>query len=211
METSCIDMDTLADYLAGNISAEEKERVECHLSECDECREDFVIANTLLRDDTLSPREAVPQTTSQSLWEQIREKISTLCEWSLALPSEVSGQPWFDWIGTAQAVRSGNSSPLEYALMSRDVDDLRAEIFVEKTAPDTADIIIRVLRDGEDAQNVRLILIQKGIPLVSRLMNSNSTHLRNLAFGTYRLAFAQNALEKGELFLTISEAGIDEK
>ena len=61
---SCPDEEIIADYLEGCLSAEDKEAMDAHLSECELCLEELVIAGKAIRDAAELP--AVPSGVTEA-------------------------------------------------------------------------------------------------------------------------------------------------
>ncbi len=202
MKSSCMELDVLAMYIKGSLSEQETDRFEEHLSECDVCLEEFVIANKHVRDKDLSEWEPVPEEDALSVLEKVNNKIKKFYKWVTALPSELALNPDF------ALVRSDTLSPTDYVRLGKNMDDLQTDMYVEKTADNKVCIHARVHKENAIAKNVRLTFTGQENSIVSRLLKGDYELFENLSFGSYRLTVAQNAIEKGNHVFEISEQGI---
>lgn len=82
MKSSCIDIGMLAAYIGKTISDKEREQMERHLAECDDCRDDFLTANILLNDKELSEWEP-PTEPDPGALNFIKEVYGREPEWEL--------------------------------------------------------------------------------------------------------------------------------
>ncbi|QTA90861.1 Uncharacterized protein dnm_069230 [Desulfonema magnum] len=200
MKSACIELETFADYLWGDISEQEIEDMEKHLSECDECRRLFAIANTVLKEEDSFDLEPLSEKKAQSVWQQIKGKIGTLYQWVRELPAQIAEYPWFNVFEPADAftgVRSKKTPPAEqfidYIRFVRDINELQAEIYVSKTGDASACMKIRVLKQGQQAKNVRLTLKKDGEKDISFPLRDNAPYVafEDLIFGRYELLITQ--------------------
>ncbi len=179
MKSSCMELDILAMYIKGSLSEQETDRFEEHLSECDVCLEEFVIANKHVRDKDLSEWEPVPEEDALSVLEKVNNKIKKFYKWITALPSELALNPDF------ALVRSDTLSPTDYVRLGKNMDDLQTDMYVEKTADNKVCIHARVRKENAIAKNVRLTFTGQENSIVSRLLKGDYELFENLSFGSY--------------------------
>ena len=209
MKSRCIEIAVLAKYIEGSLSDKGRDRIEEHLSECDTCLEEFVIANTLLKDHDLIECEPVSEEVALSALKSlsIPKKLKKFYAWiTKVLVPDSAGQPAFATVRKPDA-----ASSVDYISIKKDMNDLQVEMYIEKTEDDKARIRVRVLKDNISARNVRLTLIRQGGVIVSRLLKKNYVLFEDLPFGSYRFVVEQDALEKGEYLFKINEAGLNEE
>ncbi len=204
-------METLARYIGGTLSDDQRERTEAHFALCDECRQDFVVASRLINDEESAECQPIPEADARSLWKQFKDNISKACQWTRAYASELIQQSQLEWAAPA-LVRGSESPALDYAYLSKNIGDLRTDMFVEKKGDDKVSVKVRVLHENRCAENMRLSLKKKGGRDISRHLRGDYVLFENLSFGTYRLALIQYRMNRTwDYFFEISEAGIDEK
>jgi len=216
MNLQCIDVRTIADYMGDRLSEPEREQMEAHLSECDECLEEFVLANAMLNDKELMEYEPgaadIVRTTLEKMGENIKRKVS---EWVTAL----SPPAWHSQYASAMVRSTGTASPdIASMLVRKDINALQAEMYFEKTDSHRADISIKVFKDDEAVKNVGLTLLRDGRLVGGRhfLDRNDCAEFEGQPFGAYSLML-QNFSGAGErtpanpYIFEIDNAGFHEK
>ena len=66
MKATCPDEETLTDYLEGRLSEKERSQVETHLSECETCLEEIVVANGLAQGRDRFELDPVPNEVTEA-------------------------------------------------------------------------------------------------------------------------------------------------
>jgi hypothetical protein len=219
MKSLCIDLETLASYIGGTVSDEERDRIEEHLADCEDCRKEFVVASTILNDKELSENEGLSEKESRSMWAKIKEKIAPVLQWTRALCSELTEAPWFSVFEPAPAMSRGRSEArqpvVEYVYFSKELNEmLEAEMYIRKTEDEKACMKVRVTEEEELAKNVRLTLKREGKKDVSRPLRDAYVAFDDLMFGDYHLVVIQYGKESKADYLLkfrIDKAGIDEQ
>lgn len=219
MKSLCIDLETLARYIGGTMSEEERNQVEEHLADCEDCRKEFVVARTILNDEELSECEPLSDKESGSLWNKIKEKITPILQWTQSLYSELTENAWFLLFEPAPAMSRGRSEArppvVEYVYFTKEFSDiLYAEMYIRKTEDEKACMKVRVTEENQLAKNVRLTLKREGKKDVSRPLRDAYVAFDDLMFGDYHLVVIQYG--KGSktdylLKFKIDKAGIDEQ
>ncbi len=232
-------MEILAAYIGNTLSDDEKQQVEEHLADCDNCRKFFVLTNDLLREPELPEAEVITEAEAISVWNKIiadiegKEKnIPTRngkkdSDESGFQPKKKEGKPpsgyrnFIQWITSSYselhinfafaAVRSQPVSRVDYIHLIREVDGLKAEMFVEKAEQEKINIHISVFKGDEPAKNVRLTFEKQGGGRVSRLLKEEREAFDNLSFGAYCLTLKQDSQKKGMLSFEIDENGLYEQ
>jgi hypothetical protein len=226
-----------AGYIGNTLADHEKQQIEEHLADCDDCRKFFVLTNDLLREPELPELEMITEAEAISVWNKI---ITVIGDKEKNIPTrngkkDTSGiQPkkkeerppsgyrnFVKWITSScselhinfafAAVRSQPVSPVDYIHLIREFDDLKAEMFVEKAEQEKIRINISVFEGDETAKNVRLTFEKKGGGRVSRLLKEEREPFDNLSFGSYCLILKQDSQKKGMLSFKIDENGLYEQ
>ena len=209
MKSRCIEIPVLAKYIEGRLSDKDRDRIEEHLSECDTCLEEFVIANTLLNDHALIECEPVSEKVALSALKSLNipKELKKFYAWiTKVLVPDSAGQSAF-----ATVRKSDAASSVDYISIKKHMNDLQVEMYIEKTEDDKTRIRVRVHKDNISARNVRLTLIGQGGVIVSRFLKEDYVLFEELLFGSYRFVVEQDALEKGEYLFKINEAGLNEE
>ncbi len=210
----CKDVRTLADYIEGRLSEDEKEQVEEHLSKCDECLEEFVFAHSLLNDSELMETASEPCTPEYrvhlhpaSVFQEVRDRVKQkISDWLTELTIPV-------WLGQYEAVRSTAVPASGSMLIKKNINEFQTEIFIRQAENDRARLWIRVFKDREPARNVSLTLIREGEIPFARVMNRDYVCFDRQIFGEYCLAVGHDAAAafKNTYCFEISPTGFYEK
>jgi hypothetical protein len=192
MKLPCIDEEVLADYIYDRLPDSEKDAAEEHLASCDDCLEEFVLANTLLNDSELAAYQPGPAELVRTALREVREKVKNkLSEWLAGLsppewifcyePSPVRSEPL--------AKRSGYEDISSGAMfIKKNINHLKTEMYMEKEGDGTARIWIKVFKGSQAAKNVSLTLIRgTHAPFARVLMRDRDYADFKQPFGDYRL------------------------
>lgn len=209
MKSTCMEIDVLAGYIEGRLSDKDRDRIEEHLSECDTCLEELVIADTLLKNHDLIECEPVSEEVALSALKglNIPKELKKFYAWITKVL--VPDSAWQSAFATVR--KSDAASSVDYISIKKDMNDLHVEMYIEKTEDDKAMVRVRVHKDNISARNVRLTLIRQGGVIVSRFLKEDYVLFEELPFGSYRFVVEQDALEKGEYLFKINEAGLNEE
>lgn len=210
----CADVRTLADYIEGRLSEDEKEQVEEHLSTCDKCLEEFVFAHSLLNDSELMETASEPCTPEfrvhlhpASVFQEVRDRVKQkISDWLTELPLPI-------WLGQYEAVRSPEVPLSGSMLIKKKINNFHTEMFIRHTEKDKVRMWISVFKDSRPARNVSLTLIREGEIPFARILNRDCVCFDRQRFGSFRIAIghdAETAFENTYSF-EISPAGFYEK
>jgi hypothetical protein len=221
MQHQCIDSETLADYLEGRLANQALEQVEFHLSECDRCLEDMLMARRALFERPADCMQAVPsavtqravdlvvQTTKGSWWDALmgRWKAFSL-EWTRMLHKIGFTPP-----GALAPVR-GRKTQLsdDRVLLTQAFSALDAEIEIEKIDAAKANLNVSVSGPAADRAPVRITLVRKEREVASYLVDPGTASFESVPSGRYTLAFTQNGKNIGQYdfsILTDDDGGLD--
>lgn len=209
MRGSCLNTETLARYLGGELSEKAQEQVEAHLAECDACRKDLVVAYALTHDKNLPDPEPLAEASASQAWQRIKEKseqaVGRIYHWIKA------SAPSLDSLPQPAMVRSNASADLaDYTEFEKEIDDLKLKIYAERTGEHQCRLELSVSQAGQITRNLRATLIQPDGTFVSRLIKAGTERFDDLDFGEYRINLIQYASEKGNFCFEIHADGIRE-
>ncbi len=211
MESSCMDIDRIVDYIGGRLSDRKKNLMEEHLSRCDVCLEEFVTANALLQDPGLARLEPVSEETARSALKGINlsKKLARFHAWiKRTLTPNPPLQPG---LATVRGGDHGSSSG-DYVLITRESGELSMEMCMEKAGDNRFHARAKLIKQAKKTRNVRLTLIKgSDEAIVSRLLKDEDEIMEGLPFGDYRAILTHNGEEKGEYCFEIDGDGLNEK
>jgi hypothetical protein len=207
-------LDHLTEYLHGLLSSQKQYQIEEHLSNCDACREDLVMAYRMSKDEELTELEPAPEEESQSVWKKIKGKISSVLEWTKARGDELSQEPWFSLFEPEplSCTRSSDSHfTVDYIHSARDISEgLQAEMYLTKSDRNRARMKVRVLKNGQKAKYIRLTLKQGNGREQSCPLREEYVVFDDLSLDSYHLSVSESGQNKWDYSFKLTETGVDE-
>lgn len=206
MKSQCLDTDMLFSYIEKRLPDQEKDQVERHFLKCDECLEEFALAKTLVNTTDLTGYEPAPASVVRTVLSDIREKLEKLVKWVAELPPP----EWLMNYGASpvrSVIQSDTVPTTASVLIRKDVDDLQAEMYIQKTKLDRVCIWIKVSKGKKSAKNVSLTLKREGGRSLARFLTADYEFFDKLSFGTYALVLEQNTRKKGDFLFQIDDKG----
>jgi hypothetical protein len=214
MKTQCTKEECLMDYLEGRLSERERLRIEQHLSACDSCVEELVIAEKL-GDMTFSPGsepvpeqltlravELVSELNRKSLFERISASVKPVVDKGRT----VFMKPW-PKINTSLAPVRGSKTVLagDLILLRKSFSDFEAHIEIENTSEDLASIVVRLPDVDETGNPIRATLLKNDREMSSFLCVGQPAIFEGVHFGRYTLVFSRNGMKVGEYAFILKE------
>jgi putative zinc finger protein len=215
VNTGCLKDETFMDYLEDRLSERERSRVEEHLSECDACLEELVVARGVVRSGNLDQFDPVPKKVTERAIKTVKalEDRPVLAKFSKMLKHRFS-----EWTGSFSGLWTGYDLSLATVRGSKKIvsDDLifirksfagfDAEIEIEKIGPDKANIRVMVKEKGRKGPPIRISLFKKERELSSYLGNVSGVLFEDILFGHYILTFTRDGSKIGEYMFEIKES-----
>jgi hypothetical protein len=214
MKRHCTQEELLVDYLEGRLSERERLKIERHLSECDSCVEEVVIAEKA-GDITCSlgfdpaPEQVILRTVElvrelgrKSLFEKISESARTMLE------KGRTGfmKPWLQMKPDLAPVRGSKTFLAgDMILLRKSFADFEVYIEIEKTSEDLASIVVRLPDADESGDPIRATLMKDGREMSSFLCAGQPATFEEVHFGRYTLVFSRGGMRVGEYTFIIKE------
>jgi len=207
---ACPDEEIIADYLEGRLPPEDKEELDAHLSECELCLEELVIAGKALRAATESPM--VPSSVTEATVRLVTSRSTGVAEKGLkesivAYAEKISDyfRYSFPWRWQQATIRSSKIAAAPDLVIIRKVfKEIQAEIEIEKTGEDKAHIRVRV---GEREKNGIRVTLKKGErEISSQVLSAGYALFEDIPFGRYEIVFSNNGSELGSYTFEIRES-----
>jgi len=214
MKTACPTDEMLADYIDGRLSEEERSQVEEHLSVCNDCLEELVVANSLVRGGVRVHTDQAPvevteravrlvQKSNPALSGSLSQRLRRFIEAFRSTVSHYWG--WKEW--RLEPIRGSKIRVAEDVIFLRKTfRDLEAEIEVEKTAENKASIHVRLHQHG-NGKITRVTLMRGEREISSYLANGASVLFEDIPFGHYNLTFTVDGTMLGRYHFEVREAG----
>ena len=217
MKTPCPDEEMLADYLEGRLFDGERHEIDEHLSGCDICLEDLMVARSLVRGGDSLELDPVPSQVTQaavslvnsqgSIWPgSLRERLNrSIKGLHLRLSGLFSPTPWGEWrlapIRGSKKVVSRDLISLRKAFKGIDV-----EIEIEKTGESKALIRVKLPKNNSLGKRIRVTLKRGEREISSHLLDGGYALFEDIPFGHYGLTFARDGVMLGTYFFEIKES-----
>jgi hypothetical protein len=206
----CPDEEIIADYLEGRLSAENKEALDVHLSECERCLEELMTVRKALR--VQADWEAVPSSVTEGAVRLVTRQTAGVAEKGLkesiaACAEKISDffRYSFPWRWQQATIRSSKiAAAPDLAIVRKVFKEIEAEIEIEKTGEDKAQIRVRV---GEREKNGIRVTLKKGErEISSQLLSAGYALFEDIPFGRYEIVFSTNGSELGSYTFEIRES-----
>ena len=207
---SCPGEEMIADYLESRLSAEDKEAMDVHLSECEFCLEELVIAGKAMKDAAEAP--AVPSGVTEATVRLVAKQTTGPAEKGLkesvaSYMEKVSDYFRFSlpWRWQQATIRSSKieTSP-DLVMIKKVFKEIEAEIEIEKTGEDKAHI--RVKAGGREKNGIRVTLKKGEREISSQLLSGDHVLFEDIPFGRYEIVFSTNGSELGTYTFEIRES-----
>jgi len=217
MKTACPDEETLVNYLEGRLSDNERTGMEKHLSGCDTCLEEFIVARNLersVKELQLDPVPAgvtkaafdminsQPLTPSGLIIERVKRPIEDLYAW---LADLFSPALWRGW-RFAQIRGSRKEVYKDLIRLRKTFGEIEVEIEIEKKGENKALIRVRLAKDSRNKEeDVRATLKKGNREISSNLLNKGYAVFEDIPFGHYSIIFSGDGVILGEYLFKIKE------
>jgi hypothetical protein len=207
---SCPDEEVIADYLEGCLSGEDKEAMDAHLSECELCLEEVVIAGKAIRD--AAELHAVPSGVTEAAVRLVGRRTTEVAEKGLkesitAYAEKISDYFRYSlpWRWQQATIRSSKLATAPDLVMIKKVfKKIEAEIEIEKTGEGKAHF--RVKAAGRKKNGVRVTLKKGEREISSQLLSGGYALFEDIPFGRCEIVFSTNGSELGTYTFEIRES-----
>jgi hypothetical protein len=223
MKRSCPDIERIGDYIEGHLNADDRSRLEKHLSECETCRQEFLIGKGLVRGaDVLEP-DPVPQKVTQSALRLVNRHVSIseipLSEKCVRFFREMRSTVidlfcpalWERWgFASIRGSRMVESEDLVH--LRKRFGDMETEIEIERVGEGKAHIRVKLIGDLHRNGGVRVTL-KRGEREVSSYLpdNQGDVFFESIPFGHYSLQFIKHKTALGTYSFEIKESRYGKK
>lgn len=210
MQSGCLAIDILMGLIENRLDNPRKDAALNHLYECDNCLEEFILAKRMLNETRVAEFESVKSDRLESIIAPIKQRLSQLIQWSTDVVAP-------DWICrySPSPVRSdfypnSTKSTTSAVFVSKTIDDLLTQMYVQKTIDNKISIAVRVAKDKKSARNVSLTLLRENGSPLARYINHEYEVFERLRFDSYNLIVEQNSQQKGNYTFEINNKGLYE-
>ncbi len=215
MKTECVDEMMMAEYMEGRLAEAEVQELESHLSGCDECLEELILAKRPLGDAHGAGADAAPAHATEAAVRLVHGQAPG--------PQDFPGDGLHGWIqrlglglllglflglfrGISRYLAPAFSGPMRPAAVRGDDGEIsggcvflgknfgriKTKIEIEKTREDRALIRVWATENGRAPRNVRVTLKRGEREVRSLLLNQGYVLMEEIPFGCYGLEFMDN-------------------
>ena len=212
MKSTCINIQTISDYLAGNLNQEFVSDIEAHLSHCMRCREQMILSQDILYDTELNSGSELSESEAlaiienlelspgfvktckkgfQSITQNIQNKWQTITDqWTNGFSKKLAFAPVYvrNTVQTNQAIKKLNVL----------IKCHRIEIGIIPTINDCCHLHLKILHGKKHAQNCRVTLTDINNRTISRLANDSLIQFENIPYGECQMHIFNNGESVGE-------------
>jgi len=204
----------LLDYIEGRLSARERAKIERHLSKCDRCLEEVMVAGEMVGERYLSKLESVPEhVTRKTVEKLLPQRTETVFEKAsrffrtFRIRGLVALHMMIPWGGKGLSPVRGTKTIIDenMILLKKSFADLDIEIEIDKVKPGNASIKVALEDDIQATKPVRVTLLKNGREVSSDLIRGTAVLFENVSFGRYTLAISTDGAEIGQFSFEIKE------
>jgi hypothetical protein len=224
MSPQCIDMDMFTAYFGQYISQEDRNRVEKHLANCNECMNLFAIAAETLLDPEIYEYEPIGKTKAHNLLKSLKLRMERFIQWSR---NQFPPQWTYDACPVYQPipvmVRTSENSidsesiienmdppqaPIDFVHMEKDMDQLHVEIFVEHTSENRISLKVRATVDKTKRDDIFVYLERMEKGFIAKPLINQYVLFEDLPYDTYLIKLEYENQIKGNFEFKINQNGI---
>ena len=216
MKTVCPDEEMIADYLEGRVSHDERSEIEEHLSCCERCLDEFIVARNLVRGEDRFELDPVPSRVTQAAarlvsseglisFGTLRERFRRLIKGIYSRISDLFHlTPWGEWrLAPIRGSRRVVSKDLIH--LRKTFKEIEAEIEIEKAGENKALIRVTLPEDARQGKRIRVTLKKGEREISSHLLNGGYALFEDIPFGHYSLTFFRDGVMLGKYLFNIKE------
>jgi len=206
--------ETLMDYMKGRLPARAQAEVERHLSSCDACLDEILITEEMLRENSMTNLDTVPENLTRGIIKKINDQKDALILsraisflQSLLARGSVAVAGLNLWSKPRLAPVRGIKTIIDDSLivLKKSFADLDIEIEIDKVKPGKASIKVALATDYQPPKPTRVTLLKSGREVYSDMVRGSQAHFENVSFGHYTLVLTIDGTEKGNYSFEIKE------
>lgn len=216
MKKHCLKEEDIVDYLKGRLDRHERQRLESHLSNCDQCMDMVRAAGRIFKRGVAQYSQKPPPAVSRraignienlkdgNWWDRLMGRLKALSlAWTRMLKHFGLDAP----INMASAC--GNKVKLadDLILLDKSFDNLDTEIEIEKIDQERANVQVSIFDARTDEPPVRVALVRNNREIASYLASKHAAFFESIPFGRYQLVFTRKGTPIGQCDFNIKAAG----
>ncbi|MBI2986046.1 MAG: zf-HC2 domain-containing protein [Deltaproteobacteria bacterium] len=206
----CPEEESLAGYLSGTLSENEREKIEVHLADCSSCLNEIVTVHKASQ-ETMA--EKVPQDLIERAMSLVRpargpenflDLVVRVVKGSLELVS-TSGRPI---LAAAPVAVRGEKGPVESGVIEveQGMERFKVGVEVEPVEPGLCRVVVSVTEEGRGVgESLRMSLFSGGRERASYLAREGKIAFDRIPRGEYNLAISDTGIPVGTIRLRLIE------
>lgn len=214
MDKECLRAEEIIDYLKKRLPDRARTRAEKHLSECDKCLEEAIMAMGVVRGGDLAEFDPVPVKVTKGAIKAVRESRQRSLPEELGRFIKKTKVEINRIMHQTLPIQGLSLAPVrgKKTIVSEDLIRIRksfpgfdADIEIEKTGQDKARLEVTV--KGKVADDpIRVSLFRNERELSSYLVNGAGALFEDMPFAEYALTFTKDGSKIGEYLFEIKES-----
>jgi len=222
MISICPNEETIVNYIEGNLSVSDRDKLEEHFSNCRNCIEEIVVLNELINNyDSLSYKDVPYEVTKSALDLTINRRNLIISAYKKKfkffidkIKDKIADYTMIFWADWQLAPIRGSKVVLarNHSRRRKDFEEIKTDIEIEKTGDNQAQIRVMLHKDDSADQKIRVILIKrkKGLSppildreIASHIIENGSVLFENIPFDHYKLTFTKDGVTLGRYLFQI--------
>jgi len=218
MKIMCPPEELFADYLENRLAAEERSGIESHFSDCRQCRDEFLTANSMLQSRQYLEADPVPEYVTGAAVKLITQLGSrardsykpgryqflnkTFARIAEHIKLMIFNKNRFAPVRSSQGVEAN-----DFFSVRKMFKETVAEIEIEKAGHQIAAIRVTLINGFGNENDFRVTLRNSNNrEIASHRISGKFAMFENIPFGHYSLAFMQNGNKIGTYSFEIKES-----
>jgi hypothetical protein len=217
MRQQCPNDERMIDFIEGRLSEEDRSCLEGHLSACEICLEELVIANNIVAQKDLYELEMPPARVTDAAVNLVTDPyplpLSVFLDNVIKFFSKLGHHivnliriwPWKRWNpATIRGFKVVASE--DYACFEVSFKDVKTEIEVEKTGINRANILLRLNNPTKNPKSLRITLKNGEREMASYLLDGTYVVFEDIPFDRHSIALAEDNVTIGTYSFEIKES-----
>ncbi len=209
MKNTCPQEETIADYLQGSLSDEQKIKLETHFSDCKICLDELAALKIIGVAYNKDKQGKVSEKLVQNIMDLIRNRNSSKI---LSVVRQIKRSATHMLLETSDYLNAFFGVPprlqpvrgpekiifRDLIRVNLDFQEIKTMIEIEKINDQHVDIRVTIMKDVKNNDNLRVTLRKKDRDLLSYLLDPGGTKVfSHIPYGCYAMVFSRNGKNIG--------------
>jgi hypothetical protein len=211
MNSKCVNIQTISDYITGQLDKQSVNALEYHLADCSRCREQVVLSQEVIQDSDLAAESTLTETQASQIIDNLHLTPGFLetCATGIQTIKKTIQDKWYEfkdqWTVNMSPnlafapvnVRSGEKWDRSVKRLRIPLYDNSIECVIQNAGKGTCHLYLKVVPKKGQAHNCRLLLTDASGKSWSRMSNNCEIQFENIQCGECHLKLFQDGVPAG--------------